>query len=120
MAGNIEVESVSGSLTFADSTFERVQASTINGDIVFHSELRDGGKLEIETINGEVDVDFSGSLSAKFDIETFNGDIENCFGPDSVRASRYAPGLELNFTEGDGDSRVFIETLNGDITLCRD
>ena len=91
-----------------------MQAVTINGDIVFNSELRSGGKLAIETINGEVDIDFKKSISAKFDIETFNGSIHNCFGPD------YAPGRELNFTEGDGDSRVIVETLNGDITICRD
>ena len=118
--GRIQAESVSGDLVLADGSFDRIQAHTVNGDIVFRSELRKGGKLQIETINGEVNVDFRGSISAQFDIESFNGDINNCFGPDSVRASRYAPGRELNFTQGDGDSRVVIETLNGDITLCRD
>ena len=118
--GNIQSESVSSDLVFANGSFLRVQAVTINGDIVFNSELRSGGKLAIETINGEVDIDFKKSISAKFDIETFNGSIHNCFGPDSVRVSRYTPGSELNFTEGDGDSRVIVETLNGDITICRD
>ncbi len=120
LEGNIQLESVSGDLVFSGGSFDRVQAVTVNGDIVFNSELRGGGKLEIETINGEVDIDFKNSISAKFDIETFNGDIYNCFGPEAVRASRYAPGRELNFTEGDGDSRVVVETLNGDITICRD
>lgn len=120
LAGSMEAESVSGDVEIVNGSFERVQASTVNGDIVFQAELRNGGKLQIETINGEVDVNFKGTVSARFDIETFNGDIRNCFGPEAVRASRYTPGVELNFTEGDGDSRVVIETLNGDITLCHD
>ena len=120
LAGSIEAESVSGDVEIVNGSFERAQANTVSGDIVFHAELRNGGKLQIETINGEVDINFTGTVSARFDIETFNGDIRNCFGPEPVRASRYTPGQELNFTEGDGDSRVVIETLNGDITLCRD
>jgi len=101
-------------------SFEHAEANTVNGDVVFRSTLRDGGKLDIETINGEVDVIFKNAVSARFDIETFNGGIRNCFGPDPERTSRYAPGEELNFTQGDGDARVTIETLNGGITLCRD
>jgi len=37
-----------------------------------------------------------------------------------VRTSKYAPGKELRFTEGDGSARVLIKTLNGGINLCRD
>jgi len=120
LAGSVASESVSGNVEIVNGSFERVQASTVNGDIVFQAELRNGGKLQAETINGEVDILFTGTVSARFDIETFNGDIDNCFGPEPVRASRYTPGKELNFTEGDGDSRVVIETLNGTITLCHD
>ena len=69
-------------------------------------------------VNGDVDVQFSGDVSARFDIETFNGDITNCFGPKAERTSKYTPGLELSFTEGDGDGRVTITTLNGDIDMC--
>jgi DUF4097 and DUF4098 domain-containing protein YvlB len=78
-----------------------------------------GGRLDIETINGTVDVEFDGDVSARFDIETFNGSIRNCFGPDAVRTSQYAPGRELKFTEGDGDGRVTINTLNGSLNLCK-
>ena len=58
-------------------------------------------------------------MSARFDIETFNGSIDNCFGPEPVRTSRYTPGRELRFTEGDGNARVAIKTLNGGLRLCK-
>ena len=119
LAGEIDIESVSGDLLVANGVFSRASMGTVNGEIVFHAQLLNDGRLDIETINGEVDVEFSGEVSARFDIETFNGDIRNCFGPDAVRVSRYAPGYELKFTEGDGSGRVTIETLNGDLRLCK-
>jgi DUF4097 and DUF4098 domain-containing protein YvlB len=107
--------------------------STVNGDLMFRSALQAGGKLTAETVNGSVDIEFTDDVSGRFDIDTFNGDIDNCFGPKPERTSKYTPGLgpkpertskytpglELSFQEGDGDARVNISTLNGDVSICR-
>ena len=119
LSGEIDVESVSGDLVVVNGVFDRAALGTVNGDIVFHAQLLDDGRLDVETVNGGVDIEFAGDISARFDIETFNGDIRNCFGPEAVRVSKYAPGYELKFTEGDGSGRVTIETLNGDLRLCK-
>ncbi|MDH3434661.1 MAG: DUF4097 domain-containing protein [Gammaproteobacteria bacterium] len=118
LSGNLEAESVSGDVIVEGGAFDRVYFETVNGDLNFSAELRRGGKLAAESVNGDVDIKFDGDVSASFDLETFNGDIENCFGPKPQRTSRYAPGLELSFTVGDGDGRVTIETLNGGIHIC--
>jgi len=114
----MEAESVSGSVTIEAGSFERIYFETVNGDLTFSGELLSGGKIAAESVNGDVDLDFDGDVSASFDIETFNGDIDNCFGPEPERTSRYAPGLELSFSQGDGDGRVVIETLNGGVSIC--
>ena len=119
LAGSVAAESVSGDVVVAGGSFDRAKVETVSGDIVYRSTLRKDGKLHIETINGSVNIDFVGDVSARFDIDTFNGDIENCFGPEAQRTSRYAPGLELSFTEGAGEGRVAISTLNGDLTICK-
>jgi DUF4097 and DUF4098 domain-containing protein YvlB len=119
LAGEIQADSVSGDVTIVGGSFERSKVETVNGDIVLHAGFEDGGRMDIETVNGAVDVDFGGDVSARFDIETFNGSIRNCFGPESVRTSRYAPGRELKFTEGGGSGRVTIQTLNGSVRLCK-
>jgi len=118
VAGAVSAEAVSGDITVRDGSFDRATLNSVNGEIIFQAGLRDDGKLTVETVNGDVDVQFNGSVSAKFDVETFNGDIDNCFGPEAKRTSKYTPGLELSFTQGDGDGRVVIGTLNGDIDIC--
>ena len=119
LAGETGVESVTGDLVVINGVFDRASLGTVNGDIVFHAQLLEDGRLDVETVNGGVDIEFAGDVSARFDIETFNGDIRNCFGPEPVRVSEYAPGYELKFTEGGGSGRVTIETLNGDLRLCK-
>ncbi|MDJ0793571.1 MAG: DUF4097 family beta strand repeat-containing protein [Woeseiaceae bacterium] len=119
VAGTIAAESVSGDIIIDEGAFDRVNMNTVNGEILFQSELRDGGRLKAETVNGSVDVEFVGEIEGRFDIDTFNGDIDNCFGPKAKRTSKYTPGWELEFVEGDGDARITISTLNGDVTLCR-
>ncbi len=120
LAGEISTNTVNGDITLANSSFTRVHLETVNGDIIFESALVEDGNFSLETINGDVDIDFKDSISAYFDIETFNGDIRNCFGPEPVRTSKYTPGTELKFTEGGGEGRVGIKTLNGDLRLCKD
>ena len=119
VAGEVVGESVSGSVVVNEGSFERADLSTVNGEVVFEGELQDGGRLNIETVNGSVEVDFVGDVSAKINVETFNGRIRNCFGPKAERTSKYAPGWELDFTEGDGSGRVEISTMNGGVNLCK-
>lgn len=119
VAGIVAGESVSGDVTINGGSFDRASFNTVNGDVEFTGALRDGGKLTAETVNGDVELDFEGEITGRFDIDTFNGDIDNCFGPKPERTSRYAPGQELNFQEGDGDARITVSTMNGDISICR-
>lgn len=119
VSGEIRAEAVSGEVIVDEGSFSRARLETVNGEITFHAELRDDGRLDIDTVNGGVDVEFAGEVSGKFDIETFNGNIRNCFGPKAERTSKYAPGLELEFSEGRGGARVQIETLNGNVRICK-
>ncbi len=119
VSGEVSAESVSGDVTVDESSLDRSELETVNGDIQFLANLRKNGRLSIDTVNGDLDIVFKGEVSATFDVETFNGSIRNCFGPKPVRTSKYTPGLELEFTEGGGSARVAISTLNGDVNICK-
>lgn len=120
LSGELEMTSVSGDLAVDGGTWSRFYGQTTSGDMDWSAAVTDNARVDVETINGDLEVIFRGELSARFDIETFNGHIRNCFGPEPQRTSRYAPGRELRFSEGDGGARVTIKTLNGDLRLCRD
>ncbi len=119
LSGEAAAESVSGDVIIDGGSFDRAGFNTVNGDVEFDAQLRDGGRLTAETVNGSVNLQFEGGISGRFDVDTFNGDIDNCFGPKPQRTSKYAPGQELSFQEGDGDARIKVSTMNGDITICR-
>lgn len=119
VSGEVEASSVSGDVIVDEGSFERADLNTVNGEIIFQGELQKGGKLAIETVNGSVDIDFVGEVSARFSVDTFNGGIKNCFGPKAERTSKYAPGWELEFKEGDGSGRVDVSTMNGRVSICR-
>ncbi len=119
LSGDLRAEVVSGEIEISGGNYARLRAESVNGDISLAGGLADDGRIEMETVNGSIGIQFSGPLSARFEIETFNGVIRNCFGPDPERTSKYAPGLELDFTEGDGNGRVSLATLNGSIEVCK-
>lgn len=119
LAGELQAEVVSGDIDISGGNFSRVHAETVSGDMTFAGGLPGDGRLDMESVNGNIDIEFTGDVSARFDIETFNGRIRNCFGPKPERTSKYAPGLELSFTEGTGEGRVAVSTLNGNINICK-
>lgn len=119
VSGEVEAGSVSGDVIVDEGSFDRADLNTVNGEIVFRGELLKDGRLAVETVNGSVDIDFVGEVSARFSVDTFNGGIKNCFGPKAQRTSKYAPGWELEFTEGSGSGRVDVSTMNGRVSICR-
>lgn len=119
VAGTVSAESVSGDVIVDEGSFDRVGLNTVNGEVLFQAELRDGGKLKAETVNGDVDLEFAGDVSGRFEVDTFNGDIDNCFGGKPERTSKYTPGWEWSHEDTKGNARVDVSTLNGDVTICR-
>ena len=119
VSGDIEAESVSGRVQVEGGSFEDADVSSVSGSVRFEGELRSDARLSVETVNGTAEVELIGDVSARFDIETLNGRIRNCFGPKPQRVSKYGPGWELSFSEGDGGAHVEMSTINGGIELCK-
>ena len=120
VGGEMVLQTVSGDLSARAPSVERARINTTNGEARLETALEKGARVEMETINGDLTLSIRGDIDAEFDLETFNGSIRTDFGPDPVRTSQYAPGKELRFTEGEGSSRVIMETLNGGIMIRQD
>jgi DUF4097 and DUF4098 domain-containing protein YvlB len=116
--GNYQGEVVSGELNAVVAGGERLELSSVSGDINLQAELTPAARVELGSVSGTITLKVKAPVNADFDIESFSGDIENCFGQKSRNTSKYTPGSELNFTQGKGGARVEIETLSGEISIC--
>lgn len=115
----VDLNTVTGDMNVTLDRLERGRIKTTNGDLDLTAALGDQARLEAEAINGDLRFHLRGEINAEFDIETFNGDIDNCFGPEPRRSREYGPGNELRFSQGKGDARVHIKTLNGTVMVCK-
>jgi DUF4097 and DUF4098 domain-containing protein YvlB len=119
LAGELNLETVTGDMEVTMPTMTRGRIQTTNGDLRLQTALARDARLEAEAINGDLSFQLRQPIDAEFDIETFNGEIDNCFGPKSTRTSEFAPGNALRFKEGDGNARIRIKTLNGGVEICK-
>ena len=118
VSGDLRAETVSGDIAVLEGVFEEADMQTVNGDVTFNAGIHGGARVDVETVNGRVNLDLDGDVNARIDIETFNGRIRNCFGPESRRTNEYGPGRELKFTQGGGEGKIVIRTLNGSVDIC--
>ena len=134
-AGEIEASSISGgvqvhgekarvSVSTVSSSIEvdleellGLEAETVSGDIEVRGALSPKGDFTMDSVNGSITLVVSGKVNAEFEVSTFNGGIDNEFGQKARRTSQYAPGKELEFTVGDGQADVEINSFNGNIRI---
>lgn len=115
--GELEASSVSGDVAVDGSVLRRATINNTSGDIEFEAAVSDDGTYRFEAISGDVTLVFGKSPIGEFDIATFSGDIDNDFGPEPERTSRFTPGKELKFSQGEGKAEYRINTLSGSIRL---
>lgn len=113
-----ELETVSGDMRIATDRLRRGRIRTTNGEVELKAKLSGDARLDAEAINGDLRFELARPVDAQFDVETFNGEIDNCFGPKPVRIREFGPGKALRFTEGAGEARVRVKTLNGAVNIC--
>ena len=116
--GILEGEVVSGEINATIAAAERISLSSVSGEVVVNAQLGSAAQVELESVSGTLTLNLKPPVHADFDIESFSGDIEVCFGPKSRSTSKYTPGSELVFTQGNGGARVELQTLSGEIQVC--
>jgi hypothetical protein len=115
-SGEIMAETVNGeiALDLVDAT--AVDASTVNGDVVYAGPIRNGGRYALSTHNGDITLTVGEGTNASVAVSTFNGEFESAF-PVPLRGTRKGKGF--NFTLGSGSAQVTLESFQGTIELVR-
>lgn len=116
--GEFQGEVVSGEIQATIAAASKVDVNSVSGDIALNVELAPAGEVDMETVSGTLTLKLKPPVNADFDIESFSGDIDVCFGPKARGTSKYTPGSELDFTQGNGGARVELQSLSGEIRVC--
>ena len=117
MDGALEASSVSGDVKVGGNKLSGATLSSTSGNLRCEGTLQKDGDYEFHNVSGDVDLYFGASPDARFDVSSFSGDIHNTFGPKPNHVSKYSPGEELHFSNGNGGAQVTARTLSGDIRL---
>lgn len=115
--GDLDLETVNGPIVVQKVQASNVDASTVNGRIVYDGTLRDGGDYSLATHNGAIWVVVPNGTNASVSVSTFNGQLDTTF--EIPRFDTNARRRSFNFVLGNGKARLDLETFGGDINLRR-
>ena len=116
VTGDLTVQTVNGDVTLEAIKSSSVEASTVNGDIVYDGTFQNGGRYELSTHQGDVAVSMPENANATVSVNTFNGTFESDF---PVTLAGKSQRRKFSFTIGTGSARVDLESFGGDIQLAR-
>lgn len=113
----IDVETVSGDIELELDRYLELSAESVSGSMKVSGDLHPEGDFSFDCVSGSITLTVPGDVAADFEVSTFSGSIDNGFGQKSRKTSRYAPGRELEFQNGDGGAEVKINSFSGDVRI---
>ncbi|MCK5567884.1 MAG: DUF4097 family beta strand repeat protein, partial [Actinomycetia bacterium] len=88
-----------------------VDASTVSGDIFI--EQNAVSDMKLGSTSGDVRISLPEDSQFYLDISTVSGDIKHDFSIKVISSGR----RDLEGTVGDGEDRIMISTVSGDVTI---
>lgn len=115
--GDLDLETVNGPIVIQKVQSNAVDASTVNGRIVYDGTLRDGGDYSLATHNGPIWVVVPRDANVAVSVSTFNGELDTTFEIPQFRSE--SSRRSYSFVIGNGRAQLELETFGGDINLRR-
>jgi len=114
--GTIAAEAVNGDIHLIDVDSRDVEATTVNGEVVYDGRILDGGSYRFATHNGDIALGLAENANATVGVATFSGDFESAFKIQPVRAQK---GHRFTFALGNGSAKIDLESFQGSIELLK-
>jgi hypothetical protein len=118
-SGDITAESINGAITMTGIDSKSVEASTVNGTIVYEGKLADGGHYTFGTHNGDLLLGVPENANATFTIRTYQGSFSTDLPLTGVSRADLQRGRRGITTLGNGSADVNLETFGGSIRVRR-
>jgi len=113
--GRLDVETVSGNVELDTAVLNQLHFNSVSGDGRFHLGLAKDGRIEMDSVSGSLSLQMPKTSSARFNVQSFSGDISSAIG--KVVKEEYGPGRSLDARLADGNGRVDMNTMSGDVTI---
>lgn len=117
VSGGIEAQTVDGDVILKDASSDNVQASSVDGDILWDGDIRDGGRYRFVTHDGDVVVGVQQGANARVSVASFDADFE------IEHEINLEPGEQeskrFSFVLGNGSARMELESFDGSIRVTR-
>ena len=119
VTGEIEVETVSGEITMTDARSKWVRTETTSGDLEYHGTIDPAGRYDFTSHSGEITLTVPPDAGGTLNVETFSGSIESDFPMTIQPNGQNSDGRpkRMQFTFGNGNARISVETFSGDIRI---
>ena len=114
LEGELAAETVNGEITLEEISGLTVEASTVNGDVIYQGEVKSGGHYSFTTHNGDITVALPASPSVAVSVYTYNGDFDSSF---PVKVTSTHRNRRMRFTLGGGAAELELESFQGAIRL---
>ena len=112
--GDLRVETTSGEIVLEDLATERIEATSVDGDISLRGAIPDGSRNELFTHSGDLRLALTGSPDARFHVRAFRGRFETDLDPGESKDPHRA-----EFTTGTGSARIELQSFTGDVVVRR-
>lgn len=113
--GSVGFRSVSGDLTLADGSVDKLAVKTLSGKITADLAPRCGAALRVATLSGGITIRLPADTSARVDLRSATGRVRSDF---TGLRTPDRPGVNsLTGTLGDGSGRLSVTTMSGQVTL---
>jgi len=113
----IEVETVSGGIRVVCDKLLELSAESVSGQIDVRADKLGRGHVTCDVVSGSISFAVGSKVDASFEVTTFNGNIDNEFGQKARKTSKYAPGKELEFVNGNGEATVELNSFSGNVRI---
>jgi len=114
--GTVAAEAVNGDIHLIDVDSKNVEATTVNGEVVYDGRILDGGNYRFTTHSGDIVLGLAESANATVSVSTFSGDFESAF---AIQPRRSSKGRRFTFELGNGSANIDLESFQGSIGLFR-
>ncbi len=116
VSGALVVESVNGDIRIARAKSRNVEASTVNGSVIFRGAFEPRGRYRLASHAGNLVVGVPVGAGVDVSVATFEGGFSSAF---PLEIGPWRKGQKFNFVLGDGGSSLELESFLGEIQLLR-